>query len=437
MRAAHLVIALCCVSVGLAGVPAVAGAPPPSQLCGVCGPGVANDAQIDGATGHGTLDVYVNETGDSRWHARVPVTTSVANRYRTNVTALEAAVDDAWARYHVADGDVRAVETTLEGDTVVVNYTVEDVARRGVGDTWIIEYFATGTSPTHYQLVADRLTIHTPEGTAITNTIPAATVDGNAATWTTENGNEWDSDFDDQTYITYGSGGILDTVRGYATIGLETGPTALAHGVRGGVVPAVSIAIVGIVIGRTERGYTTVDAATLEQVIVAIGVIGAGGFLVVGAISTGTGIAPDAVALTSLGVGYALLGSAGCRLGGRLGTRGLAGLSVLAAITTAAVSLLLVGPPMDAYPFCLGLATALCLPIGHAFARGRTPIALIAVAALTPIAAIAVTSPHPVSGYGMALFSLLFLPWAVCVAMFGYPLALLGRHLALDDRYCR
>ncbi|TMT85870.1 hypothetical protein E2L06_04390 [Haloterrigena sp. H1] len=434
MRTAHLVLALCCVGVGLAGVPAVAGAPPPSQLCGVCGPGVANTAQIDGATGHGTLDVYVDETGDSRWHARVPVTASAADRYRTNATTLEAAVDDAWARYHVADGDVKAVEATLEGDTVVVNYTVDDVARRGVGDTWIIEYFATGTSPTRYQLVADRLTIHTPEGTAITNTVPAATVDGDAATWTNENGDEWDRDFDDQTYVTYGSGGVFDTARGYATIGLEIGPTALEHGVRGGLVPAVSIALVGVAIGRTERGFARFDAATLERLIAAVGSIGAGGFLVGGAVSAGAGLAPNAVALASLGVGYALLGIAARRLGDRVGTCGLAGLSVLAAITTAGLTLLLVGPPVYASPFFLGLATALCLPIGHAFARGRTPIVLVAVAALTPIAAIAATSPHPVSGYEVALFGLLFLQWVASVAAFGYPLALLGRQLALDGQ---
>ena len=95
MRAAHLVLALCCVGIGAAGVPAVAGAPPPSQLCGVCDPGVANDAQIAGATSHGTLDIYIDETGDSRWHARVPVNASAADRYRTDETGLEAAVDDS------------------------------------------------------------------------------------------------------------------------------------------------------------------------------------------------------------------------------------------------------------------------------------------------------------------------------------------------------
>ncbi|MFC6768056.1 hypothetical protein ACFQE6_24575, partial [Natrinema soli] len=80
------VVALCCSLVGVAGVTAVAGAPPPSQFCGVCGPGIANDAEITGATEHGTLDVYVDEAGDSQWVARVPVNASAAERYRSNAT---------------------------------------------------------------------------------------------------------------------------------------------------------------------------------------------------------------------------------------------------------------------------------------------------------------------------------------------------------------
>ncbi|WP_226041102.1 hypothetical protein [Natrinema sp. DC36] len=433
MRLARLaVIALCCSFVGVAGVTAVAGAPPPSQLCGVCGPGVANDAKIAGATGHGTLDVYVDEAGDSQWVARVPVNASAAERYRSNATALEAAVDDAWARSHVADGDVRAVESRLDDETVVVNYAVDDVARRGVGEHWIVDYFATGTSPTRYQLAADRMTIHAPHGTEITNRIPGAEIDGNAATWTNGNERGASGDFGEQTRVTYGSGGVLGTASGYATIGLDVGPTALSHGVSGGLVPGLLIGIVGIAIGRIEWGVTDFDATTLERLIVAVGSIGAVGFLVIGAVTIGAGFAPGAVALASLGVGYALLGIAARRFGDRLETRGLVGLSVLATVAAAGVSLLLAGPPVYAFPALFGLATALCLPIGHAAERGRTAIALVAVAALTPIAAIAAVAPVSVFGYGPAVYGLLLLPWVASVAVFGYPLALLGRRLAID-----
>ncbi|PGF15088.1 hypothetical protein CP556_02405 [Natrinema sp. CBA1119] len=433
MRLVRLaVIALCCSLIGVAGVTAVAGAPPPSQLCGVCGPGVANDAEIAGATGHGTLDVYVDEAGDSRWVARVPVNESAAERYRSNASALEAAVGDAWARYHVADGDVRAVESRLDGETVVVTYAVDDVARRGVGEQWIVDYFATGTSPTRYQLVAERMTIHAPDGTEITNRIPGAEIDGNAATWTNGTERGADGDFGEQTRATYGSGGVLGTASGYATIGLDVGPTALSHGVSGGLVPGLLIGIVGIAITRIDWGVTDFDATTLERLIVAVGSIGAVGFLVVGAVSTGDGLAPGPVALASLGIGYALLGSAARRVGGRLETRGFVGLSVLATVAAAGVTLLLAGPPVYAFPALFGLATALCLPIGHAAERGRTAVALIAVAALTPIAAIAAVAPVSVFGYGPAIYGLLLLPWVASVAAFGYPLALLGRRLAID-----
>ncbi len=297
MRPARLAFVLCCwFVIGILCVTAVAGAPPPEQLCGVCGPSTANEAAITGATGHGTLDIYIDDAGDSRWEARVPVTETAAERYRTNATALEAAVDDAWARYHAADGDVRTVDSRLEDETVVVNYTVDDVASRGVGDAWLVEYFAVGTSNTRYGRVADRVTVHTPEGTEITNRVPAAEIDGTAATWTD------DAEFDEQTYLTYGSGGVRGTVTGYATIGLERGPTALEHGVSGGLFPAVLLGLVGVVIGRIDTGIDAFDAATLERLIVAVGAVGAGGFLVVGVAATGADPAPGAVALAALGV---------------------------------------------------------------------------------------------------------------------------------------
>ncbi|MBZ6493620.1 hypothetical protein [Natrinema longum] len=434
MRLARLAIALlCCSLVGATGIAAVAGAPPPTQLCGVCGPGTANDAEIAGATEQGTLDIYVDETGDSRWHARVPVTDAAAERYRTNATALEAAVDDAWARYHAADDDIREVEPSLEDDSVVVNYTVDDIARSGVGDTWIVDYFAVGTALTRYEIVAQRVTLHTPAGTRVTNHVPAADVDGNAVTWTGGTDRDPGDDFGEQTYVTYGNGGVLDAARGYATLALETGPTALAHGASGGAIPGVLLALAGVAIGRIDLGVAAVDDTTLERLIVAVGSVGAVGFLVVGSTAAGPGPAPGAVALASLGVGYALLGSVARRFGRRFETRGLAGLSVLATLTAGGVALALAGPPVYAVPLCFGLATALWLPIGHAFERGRTPIALVAVTALTPIAAIGAIAPVSVFGYGPTMYGLLLLPWVASVAVFGYPLALLGRQLALAD----
>ncbi|MFC6767325.1 hypothetical protein ACFQE6_20765, partial [Natrinema soli] len=180
--------------------------------------------------------------------------------------ALEAAVGDAWARYHVADGGVRAVESRLDGETVVVNYAVDDVARRGVGEQWIVDYFATGTSLTRYQLVADRMTIHAPDGTVITNRIPDAEIDGNAATWTNGNERGAGGDFGEQTRVTYGSGGVLGTATGYATIGLEVGPSALVRGLAIGFVPGALIGLFGTAIGRSDGGRAAIERVTARLV---------------------------------------------------------------------------------------------------------------------------------------------------------------------------
>ncbi len=429
MGRARLVFALYFVVAGTLGAAAVAGAPPPEQLCGVCGPSTANDAEIAGATGPGTLDVYLDDDGDSRWRATVPVAESAAERYRTNGSALETAVSEAWARSHVADGDVRAVESRVEGSAVVVNYTVYGVAEPGVGDARIVDYFAMGPSPTRYEMAAERVTIHAPAGTVVTNDPAGAVVEGDTATWTREG--EGPGEFDEQTYVTYGGDGPLGTARGYATLAAETGPTALDHGVRGGVVPAVVLALAGVAIARVGVGRDAFDAAALERLIVAVGAVGAAGFLAVGAVTGGDGFAPGAVAFASLGAGYALLGAGAGRLGGRLGTRGLVGLAAVAAVVSGGIARLLAGP-VYATPLAFGLATALCLPIGYAAERGRTPPALVALVALAPIAAVAAVAPVYALGFGPTAYGLLLVPWVAVVAAFGYPVALLGRRLALE-----
>lgn len=440
MRTVRLAVAvLLCALLGVGGVATVAGAPPPTQLCGVCGDGLAGERGIDGATDPGTLDIYVDDAGDSRWQARVPVTDSAAERYRTNTTALEAAVDDAWTRYHAAAGDVRSVETALENETVVVNYTVDGVARRGVGDTRLVDYFAVGASNTRYVVAADRVTIHTPEGTAVTNRPARASVDGNAATWARGDG------FDGRTYVTYGGAGVLGTASGYATIGLETGPSALARGLATGFVPGALIGLLGAAVGRidVERAAVEgmaarlgleqrmVDAMTLERLLVATGVGGAIGLLAFGALTTGRVFTPAAVVLSSLGVGYALLGIVAVRLGGRLEMRGLVGLAVLATIAAVGYTWLLARAVVYPLPLLFGFATALFLPIGYAFERGRTPTGLLVAVALVPSATIALVYPMTaVNVWSLAFVLLLFVPWIVVVVLFGHPLALLGRRLA-------
>nr|WP_137290274.1 hypothetical protein [Natronorubrum halophilum] len=432
MRSARFTLAVLCWSlVVLIGVVAVVAAPPPTHLCGVCGPGVVDDAEIDGATEPGTLDVYVDETGDSLWSARVPVTDSAADRYRSNETALEAAVDDAWFRSHAASGDVEAVESTLEDETVVVNYTVADVARPGVGESWIVDYFAAESSNTRYQLAAQRVTIHAPDGTVVTNRPRYATVDDDAATWTASA----EDDFDDQTYVTYAPSGLRGTASGYATIGLETGPAALEKGVTGGLVPGALIALAGMVVGRVDWGRDAFDLAGFERLFVAIGSIGAIGLLATSAAATGRPFTPGLGSLSALGIGYAAIGIAARRSDYRRSTRGLSALAALVTLGTGAL-LWLLGGPAATFVLPFGLATALFLPIGYAFERRSRPLVPLFLATLAAFASIAaavllalLVSPR---GFGVFVYWLMVAFWVPVVVVFGYPLALMGRRLARE-----
>ncbi|AEH37259.1 hypothetical protein [Halopiger xanaduensis] len=415
-------IVLCCL-IGLATVAVVAGAPPPTTLCGSCADGVP------GATEPGTLDVYVDGDGDSRWIERVPVNDSAADRYRENATALEREVDPTGTYYHVVgEGVDRTI--ALENGTVTVTYAVESVARTGVRDARVVDYFALENPRDRYWLEADRVTIHTPEGTVVTNDPSGATVDGNTATW------DGESEFGDRTYVTYGSSdesALVGAASAYATIGLEIGPDALEQGVRAGLVPGALLAFAGIAAGRVDWGRDAFDLAALERLLVGVGAIGAVGLVVVSTAATGRPFNPALGALSALGVGYAALGIA-VRRGRRRSTRGVIALAALVSLATGALLWVLGGPgSLTALPF--GLAAACFLPLGYAAER-RSSVVPLALAAFTAIfligGAVVLSLFVAPAGLGVFVFWFVLVGWAVMVAVFGYPLALVGRLLATD-----
>lgn len=423
-------LALCCLA-GLAGVAVVASAPPPTQLCGSCG------SEISGATGAGTLDIYVDADGDSEWIERVPVNESVADRYREDPSALEGAVDDGWAHYHVVDEEINRT-VGLENGTITVNYAVDDVATSGVGDAWLVNYFAVDRSNQRYGLGAERVTLHTPEDTVVTNTPRYASVDGNRVTWTggTDDSGWPTGDFDRQTRIVYGSDGLGGTAAAYAMFGLNTGLTALAHGVSDGLVPAALLAVAGLTVGRVDWGRNAVDTAMLERLFVVVGITGAVGYIVVSVAATGRPLTSGLGALSALGIGYAAIGVAARRGDYQRGTRSVTRIAVLVGVGTGVLLWIFGGvPSMAVLPF--GMATALFLPIGYAFERRSArpiPLLLVTAAALAPIAAAAILSPYvSPAGFGALIYWFLLLYWVGAVVVFGYPLSLLGRLLAAEN----
>ena len=408
MRSSRLTaLALVCL-LGLTGLTAVAGAPPPTQLCGTC------HSDIPGATGAGTLDVYVDADGDSEWVERVPVNDTAADRYRDDPDALEQTVDDAWNdSYRIlveqSDEEIDRDET-IENGTVTVTYAVDGVARSGVGESLILDYFALDRGAHRYGLVAERVTVHAPDDTVVTNEPLGASVAENTATWTA------DSDFSERVYVTFGSSGIVGTATGYATVGHEVVPGALETGAFVGPVPGLVLGLAGVVAGRVDWGRDAVDTAALERLLGLSGAVIAGGFLAISVSVAGPdpSVHPGPLALCTLGVGYGSVAVAARRRGIGLGTRGLTALAALATFATGAAMTILVGPSAFVAVLPFGLATALFLPIGYAAERGTLPVGLVAVAAGAPVVAFTVL---PLTGT---------LPWIAVAAALGYPLALLG-----------
>lgn len=384
-------IALCCLLIGgVAGAGVVgvaAGAPPPTAVCGVCG------STIDGATAPGTLDVYVDEEGDSEWVARVPVDEAAAERYREDPDALDADVSDAWHGYHAARGDVEGVETAIGDGSVVVSYAVADVARPGVGDSWLLDYFYLGVTNHRYSLEAERVTIHPPEGTVVTNRPHGATVDDGAVTWSGGDGASSRGEVDEQTHVTYApDDGVAETAASYVTIARAAGPLILVHAAYGSVVPVGLIGIGTVVVARVGRGPFGPTVAR---------------------------------------PGYAALDSIAGRLGRPLDRRVLFAVAIGVTAIVGAAAWIAVGPAFGTLTTAFTLSAASFLPLGDAVERGDSPWLFASLAVFVPFVAVAALAPYgPL--FGPLLSGFFFLPWAIGAVAVGYPLSLLGSRVGAD-----
>lgn len=426
--AAVVLVSVVTVAAGIA-----VAAPPPTAVCAVC------DGDLEGVTGPGTLDIYLDADGDAEWVERVPVDAAAADRYRDDPDALEAAVDEAWAPSHVAGEDATAVSSDVEGEDVVVTYAVADVARQGVGETWIVAYFYAGGTATRYHLGGERVTIHPPEGHVVTNRPPGAHLADGAVTWHGGDPGPLESDLDRETLVTYGpDDGILATASSYASVAGAIGPLVVRHAVLVGVLPALVVSGGALAVTRLERAAGRpgrfheracgLDAERLGRGTVAVGIVGVIVAPLVGYVGTGQALAPNAVALAAGAAGYAVLGAIPGRLEGDVGTRTLLGVSVAIACASATVAWLVGRPAVVVASFFLSAAAF--LPLGHAVARDRgVALAFVPVVA-GPFVAAAAIAPVYVFGMSPFVYGVFLLPTAVLVVAAGYPLFVAGRQVA-------
>ncbi|ELY95352.1 hypothetical protein C482_16963 [Natrialba chahannaoensis JCM 10990] len=395
-RVATVVVALSVLC--LAVVALAAGAPPPSPICEVCGTDT-----INGATEPGTLDIHVDESGDSQWVAQVPVNETAAAHYQNDERALATTVNDSRNRYHAVGDDAQNVTATIEDQTVHVEYTVPNVATQ-VRDGWVLEYFYAGDSPVRYELVAERVSIHLPDGYAVTNRPAAGSIEDGTLTWVSgesaDDENAAGDDFHSRTYVTYAQSGLTNTAASWIAAAVTFGPVVLEHTVLAGVVPVVMV-------GFAAVSTSTVGAGRSQELTGRSRRVGAVGRTGCVALCRRLGVHHSRRTLTLLGL--AVVGV-------------LAGASWLLGFLFEA---LLVGT--------FGLSVVLFLPFGHALARGERSAWLYGVACLlAPLGAVAALAPFPSAGTIFVLSLFVFLPAAGGAAVLGYALSLVGREIALD-----
>ncbi|WP_247728290.1 NADH-quinone oxidoreductase subunit J [Halovivax limisalsi] len=359
-------------------------APPPKSLCGVCGD------TLPGATDDGTLEIHVDESGDSRWVARVPVNESTAAAYRDNGIDLVVDVNERWNRYDVAVDDAANIQTRVSDGTVVVEYTVEDVAREGMGGAWIVEYFYRGGTGHRYELRADAVTVTVPNGSVVTNRPPDANVDGRSVTWTQETAGGIGG-LSSKTYLTYGDDGVGGRIAAMATAARSFGPAKVADGALAAVGPVavlgVATAVLGLAIGRWER-----RPASIRRLARRVGA------------STATERIVD-------------------HLRGRgVGGRGLVLGALIAAAVVAAVGWPTVGWPTGINVAAFVLGVGLFVPFGYVVGAGRRPWGPGVLLALVPTLPLLAHAPYvwPVGA------GIVFVGWSLLVVLVGAPLAVLG-----------
>lgn len=377
-------VALGIVVLLVASVGSAVAAPPPESLCGICGD------SLPGATGDGTLEIRVDEAGDSRWVARVPVNASTAGAYQENGIDLVVDVNERWHPDDVATDDKTNIQTRVSDGEVVVEYTVEDVAREGTGGAWIVEYFYRGGTANRYELRANAVTITVPDGTVVTNQPPNANVEKRSVTWTQESAGGIGG-VSSRTYLTYADDGVGGQVASMATAARTFGPAKVADGSVAATVPVavlgVGTAVLGVVIGRWNRRPTAVRRLARRSGASRAGertvsflqrrAVGGRGLLL-GALSAGAGVA--------------------------------------------AAGWLTVGWPARINVAAFVLGVGLLVPFGYAVGTGRRPWALGVFVALVPTLPLLAYAPYarPIP------VGLVYVGWSLLVILIGAPLSVGG-----------
>jgi len=403
--------------VALVAGPATA-APPPQELCGVCGDELERSAEETGlplTVEHSTATITVDDDGAGHWHARVRLSPPAAERLAANATLREHIVRETFDRRTVVD-DPRNLETGIENDTLVVDFDVSGVARDRLGVS-LVTFAPLEGAEGSVTVAADRLTVRGPHGTVPTRVPADATVNGSTVVWV---GGGLVGAGPALAFADSGgpAGSLATSVALVLDAGSRVGPGTLLVG---GVPALVFVAALGLLVAGDER-LPAVSPTTATGIAVGLG-FGVTAFGALGA-AFGT-LDPALLAPLAVAAGlYAAVGVAPLVLDdpstGHL-CAWVAGAVCLAALLGGAVSAQALRAVLVTVP------VVWFLPLGYVRSDRRLLGVLATVLVVLPLLAATQAGPGETWFGAVVLTVVVVFPWTVLTVVLGGLLYLAGR----------
>lgn len=279
-------------------------AAPPETLCSVCSAdfdAIAEDHDVDLATGGSALTIDVDEDGSSQWTARIEITDG-ADELRGDETLQRALVETPDER-HVVD-ERRNLTTRVEDSAFVLSYEGPTVGYRSAG-TFVFDLLTREPNRAGVYGGADRVVLLAPSNHTVATTPPAATeANESAVVWGGDDGDDGvavRSDGSDtgasveQSYVTFAPEGTwLGGMQGQAAVALAVGPAYVVGLATAAALPVVALLASGAILSRRRRrGGTRRDRRRPALAGFGLAVVGVG----VGAAVLARGTVPDAPVL--------------------------------------------------------------------------------------------------------------------------------------------
>lgn len=392
MRRSRLVLAVFVVTT--LGVTAATAVPPQTSLCPVCDPHLETAASSRGVpvtTGESRLQIALDESGDSRWTARVELTEG-APRLRANPEVTRRLVRSELSDSRLLESP-RNVSADVEGQSLVVRFDEPGLARRGLGGVLVLDRLYTLPSPGVFAN-ANRVTISGPDGYGVTAT-PDALVATDATVRAVSPG--MIGRLPPRSFVAFApSKGPLDRAATLLAIASVAGPSLLRAALLAGAGPALVLVFATVIAPALSR------RAPALQPVVAAGLVGVT-TLICSLVVLG-GLVPTVgyLAETPVGWGSPLAAAVGVLLlatGGRVSAPRLLGLALgLAALAVAMLWLGgVVGAATAAALWGWTAAAALFLPLGYAESR-RARRGVAVTAAVSPVLAVLPAAPFVAFG---------------------------------------